>query len=62
MMIGFRVVFGLLLLAGVYCFGMYIYTSEPVWRRRGVYIVLSALGLALVFFAGLAVQTLPELF
>jgi len=62
MMIGFRVVFGLLLLAGVYCFAMYIFTSEPVWRRRGVHVVLWTLGLALLFFAGLAVQTLPELF
>jgi len=62
MMIAFRIVFGLLLLAGVACFVMYIVTRQPVWRRRGVHIVAWTLGLALAFFAGLVMQSLPELF
>ena len=38
-MLLFRLVFGLLLVAGVLCFAMYIGTSQPVWRQRGLLIV-----------------------
>ena len=44
----FRLVFGLLLLAGLGCLAVYIATKDPVWRRRGLVIVkwtvLAAIG------------------
>jgi hypothetical protein len=56
MMIGFRLVFGLLLLAGLLCFAMYIGTSEVVWRRRGIAIVKWTVIAGLCFFAVLIVE------
>ena len=57
----FRLVFGLLLVAALLCFAMYLGTRQPVWRRRGVVIlkwtVLSALG----FFAVLILERLARL-
>jgi hypothetical protein len=38
-MLVFRLVFGLLLVAGLLCFALYIGTSQLVWRRRGTVIV-----------------------
>lgn len=38
-MMVFRLLFGLLLLAGIACLGTYIATRDPVWRRRGLVIV-----------------------
>jgi hypothetical protein len=38
-MLLFRLVFGLLLVASVLCFAMFIGTSQPVWRRRGVVVL-----------------------
>ena len=35
----FRVLVGLLLLAGIGCLAAYVATRDPVWRRRGVLIV-----------------------
>jgi len=35
----FRLIFGLLLLAGIGCLGTYIATRDPIWRRRGLVIV-----------------------
>jgi hypothetical protein len=35
----FRLVFGLLLLAGLMCLATYVATKDPVWRRRGLVIV-----------------------
>jgi len=35
----FRLVFGLLLLAGLLCLATYIATRDPIWRRRGLVIV-----------------------
>jgi hypothetical protein len=38
-MLFFRLVFGLLLLAGLVCFAIFVATGQPVWRQRGVRIV-----------------------
>jgi hypothetical protein len=35
----FRLVFGLLLLAGLMCLATYVATKDPVWRQRGLVIV-----------------------
>ena len=34
-----RLVFGLLLAAGLVAFAIYVATGNPIWRRRGVVIV-----------------------
>ena len=38
-MLVFRLVFGLLLLAGLLCFAVFMATGQPVWRQRGIVIV-----------------------
>ena len=47
-----RLVFGLLLAAGLVSFALYIATGNPVWRRRGIVIVkwtvIAGLGAAAV--------------
>ena len=60
-MLIFRLVFGLLLLAGLLCFGAYIGTRDPRWRQRGLVLikwtVLAGLGFfAVVFLERLAVM------
>jgi hypothetical protein len=44
----FRLVFGLLLVAGLLCFAAYVATGNPLWRRRGLvtikWTLLAALG------------------
>lgn len=54
----FRLIIGLLLLAGILCLGIYVATRDPVWRRRGLIVVkwtvLAGLG-------GLAVLVLERL-
>jgi hypothetical protein len=57
-MLVFRLVFGLLLLAGLLCFAMYIGTGQVVWRRRGIVIVKWTLLAALGFFAVLILERL----
>lgn len=57
-MVGFRLVFGLLLVAGIACFVMYIGTRQPVWLRRGVAIVKWTVIAACGFFAVLIVERL----
>jgi hypothetical protein len=57
-MLIFRLVFGLLLLAGILCFGMYIATNQPVWRQRGFVIVKWTILAALGFFAVLILERL----
>jgi uncharacterized membrane protein YecN with MAPEG domain len=51
-MLIFRLVFGLLLVAGILCFAASILTGDTRWRRRGLVIVkwtvLSGLGMAAV--------------
>jgi hypothetical protein len=60
-MLAFRLVFGLLLVAGLLSFAMYIGTGDVVWRRRGIVIVKWTLVAALGFFAVLILERLPEL-
>jgi hypothetical protein len=47
-----RLVFGLLLAAGLVSFALYIATGNPVWRQRGIVIVkwtvIAGLGTAAV--------------
>jgi hypothetical protein len=57
-MLLFRLVFGLLLVAGVLCFAMYIGTNQPVWRQRGLLIVKWTVLAALGFFAVLILERL----
>jgi hypothetical protein len=57
-MLVFRLVFGLLLLAGLLCFAMYIATRQTVWRRRGLVIVKWTLLAAFGFFAVLVLERL----
>ncbi len=57
-MLIFRLIFGLLLVSGVLCFAMYIATSQPVWRRRGLVIVKWTVLAGLAFFAVLILERL----
>jgi len=57
----FRLVFGLLMLAAVLCFAMYIGTRQIVWRRRGAVIMKWALLAAFAFFAVLILERLALL-
>ncbi len=57
-MLVFRLVFGLLLVAGLLCFALYIGTSQAVWRQRGVVIVKWTVVAALGFFAVLILERL----
>ncbi len=61
LMILARVVFLLLLLGGIVCFAAYAWTSQPVWRQRGITIVKWTLLAAGLFFAGLIAQKLVEM-
>ena len=54
----FRLVFGLLLLAGLLCFAMYIGTGQTAWRRRGLVIVKWTVLAAFGFFAVLILERL----
>lgn len=60
-MVAFRLVFGFLLLAGLLCFAMYIGTSQPVWRRRGIVIVKWTVLAAFGFFAVLILERLARM-
>jgi len=57
----FRLVFGLLLVAGVLCFAMYIGTRQIVWRQRGLLIVKWTVLAALGFFAVLILERLARM-
>ena len=57
-MLIFRLVFGLLLLAGILCFAMYIATNRTIWRQRGLVIVKWTVLAALGFFAVLILERL----
>lgn len=58
MIVALRLVFGLLLLAGLGCFAMYLGTRNPGWRNRGVLIVKWTVIAALGFFAVVAAERL----
>jgi hypothetical protein len=57
-MVIFRLVFGLLLLAGVLCFAMYIGTGQAAWRQRGLIIVKWTVLAGLGFFAVIILERL----
>ena len=57
-MVIFRLVFGLLLLAGVLCFAMYIGTGQAIWRQRGLIIVKWTVLAGLGFFAVIILERL----
>ena len=57
-MLVFRLVFGLLLLASLLCFAMFIGTSDPAWRRRGLLLLKWTLLAALGFFGVLILERL----
>jgi len=54
----FRLVFGLLLLAGLLSFALYIGTGQAVWRQRGMVIVKWTVLAAFGFFAVLILERL----
>jgi hypothetical protein len=60
-MVIFRLVFGLLLVAGILCFAMYIGTGQAVWRQRGLVIVKWTVLAGLGFFAVLVLERLTPL-
>ena len=57
-MLIFRLVFGLLLVAGLLCFATYVATRQPVWRLRGIVIVKWTVIAAFGFFAVLILERL----
>jgi hypothetical protein len=57
-MLIFRLVFGLLLVAGLLCFATYIGTGQMVWRQRGIVIVKWTVVAAFGFFAVLILERL----
>jgi len=60
-MLLFRLVFVLLLVAGVLCFALYIATGQVAWRHRGLVIVKWTVLVALGFFAVLILERLAQL-
>jgi hypothetical protein len=54
----FRLVFGLLLLAGLLSFALYIGTGQAVWRQRGLIIIKWTVLAAVGFFAVLILERL----
>ena len=60
-MLVFRLVFGLLLLAGILCFGVYIATRDPRWRLRGIVVVKWTVLAGLGFFAVILLERLALL-
>lgn len=57
-MVIFRLVFGLLLLASIGCFGAYALTSDRLWLRRGVRVLAATVVVGLLFFIGMAIERL----
>jgi hypothetical protein len=60
-MLIFRLVFGLLLLAGLLCFAMYIGTRQTMWRQRGIVIIKWTVLAAFGFFAVLILERLARM-
>lgn len=60
-MLIFRLVFGLLLVAGILCFAMSIATGDARWRQRGVVIVKWTVVAGLGFFAVLILERLARM-
>jgi hypothetical protein len=57
-MLIFRLIFGLLLLAGLLSFAMYIATGQVVWRKRGLIVVKWTVLAGFGFFAVLILERL----
>ena len=60
-MLLFRWIVGLLGVAAVLCFAMYIGTHDLAWRRRGIVIVKWTVVSALAFFAVLILERLATM-
>ncbi len=60
-MLIFRLIFGLLMVASLLCFAMYIGTGQLPWRRRGIVVLTWTLVAALAFFAVLVLERVAEL-
>ena len=60
-MLIFRLVVGLLLVAGLFCFALYIATGQPVWRQRSVLVLKWTVIAALGFFGVLILERIPML-
>ena len=60
-MVLFRLVFGLLMMASLLCFAMYVGTRAPAWRARGVVVLKWTLIAAAGFFGVLILERLPLL-
>ncbi len=60
-MVIFRLVFGLLLLAALLCFALYIGTGNRVWRQRGLVVLKWTVLAGLGFFAVIALERLTPL-
>ena len=56
-----RLVFGLLMVAGVVCFAMYVATGAPRWLQWGFLVIKWTLIAALGFFAVLILERLALL-
>ncbi len=55
-MLVFRLVFGLLLVAGLLNFAVYVATGRVAWRRRGILTIKWAVIAGLGFFAVLLLE------
>ncbi len=60
-MVIFRLVFGLLLLAGILCFAMYVATGKALWRQRGLVIVKWTVLAGLGFFGVIILERLAAM-
>ena len=60
-MLVFRLVFGLLLLAGLLCFAAFVATGKPVWRQRGMLIVKWTVIAGIGFVAVILLERLTPL-
>ena len=60
-MVILRLVFGLLLLAALLCFAMYIGTRQRVWMNRGLVVMKWTVLAGLGFFAVIALERLTPL-
>lgn len=60
-MLIFRLVFGLLLLAAILCFGLYALNGQKHWRRMGIVLVKWTVLAGLGFFAVVFLERLTVL-
>jgi hypothetical protein len=60
-MLIFRLVFALLLVAGLFCLALYIATRQPIWRKRAAVILKWTLIAILAVFGVLIIERVPML-